>query len=117
MSAPAGRILFDECIPRRLWRRHLLDLPASHVLDEGWAGYRNGALLQAMLDAGFPILVTVDRNLAYQQNVARAGVAVVVLHGRSNRTEDLLPLVPALRAAVGEVQPGDIRHLEQPKNS
>jgi len=88
-----------------------MDLPASHVRDEGWAGYRNGALLQVMQTAGFITLVTVDRNLVYQQNVARAGVAVIVLHARGNRTQDLLPLVPHLRDAIVEVQPGEIRHL------
>ena len=34
-------------------------------------------LLRSMLDAGFTTLVTVDRNLVYQQNVASVGVAVI----------------------------------------
>ena len=101
MTASDRRVLFDECVPRRLLRKHLADLNASHVLDEGWAGRRNGALLKAMGEAGFAILVTVDRNLAYQQNVATAGVGVIVLHARGNRTEDLVPLIPLLRAAPG----------------
>lgn len=64
-----------------------------------------------MLDAGFTTLVTVDRNLVYQQNVASVGVAVVVLHARGNRTQDLLPLLPALRIALAEIGTGEIRHL------
>ncbi len=94
--------MLDECAPRRLLRRHLRDLDISRVLDEGWGGQRNGALLRLMLDTGFSILVTVDRNFEYRQNVAAAGVAVIVLHARSNRTEELAPLVPApSRLAAG----------------
>jgi len=64
-----------------------------------------------MADAGFTALVTVDRNIVYQQNVARVGVAVIVLHARGNRTQDLVPLIPALRLALVEIGTGEIRHL------
>ncbi|MBI3761533.1 MAG: hypothetical protein HY260_06680 [Chloroflexi bacterium] len=76
-----SRILLDECVPRRL-RRELPELSVAHVQDEGWAGQCNGALLRLMRGAGFAVLVTVDRNLAYQQNVAAAGITVIVLHAR-----------------------------------
>ena len=102
-----SRILLDECVPRR-FRRELRDLPVSHVRDENWTGQRNGALLRLMREAGFAILITVDRNLAYQQNVAAAGIAVIVLHARGNRTADLIPLVPALRDVVATAMPGQV---------
>ena len=111
MTAGPGRALLDECVPRRLLRRHLQGLDISHVLDEGWGGQRNGALLRLMVDAGFSTLVTVDRNLEYQQNVAAAGIAVIVLHAPSNRTEGLAQLVPALRAALPQARPGEVLHL------
>ena len=111
MTEAARRALFDECVPRRLLRRHLADLEASHVRDEGWSGRRNGVLLRSMQDAGFTTLVTVDRNLVYQQNVASAGVGVIVLHARGNRTEDLVPLIPALRSALAEIGAGEVRHI------
>jgi len=104
------RILLDECVPRRL-RRELPGRSVSHVRDEGWAGQRNGELLRLMVSSGFAVLVTVDRNLVYQQNVAAAGVAVVVLHARGNRTQDLVPLVPALREALDSAQPGQVTHV------
>ena len=67
------RMLFDECTPRPL-ARELADVNAVHVHDLGWHGRRNGALLAAMLAEGFTALVTVDRNLAYQQNIPVSGV-------------------------------------------
>ena len=45
-------LLLDECVPRRL-RRELSNYDVSHVTWEGWAGQRNGALLELMRTAGF----------------------------------------------------------------
>jgi hypothetical protein len=84
MSGTLGRVLFDECVPRKLMRE-LPDVGASHAITEGWAGHRNGMLLRAMVAGGFHTLITVDRNLAFQQNVAASGIAVIVLHAKSNR--------------------------------
>lgn len=104
------RILLDECIPVRL-RRELPGLDVSHVVVKGWAGRRNGALFLLMREAGFAVLVTVDRNLALQQNVGASGIAVVVLHARSNRIDALRPLIGALRDALAVAEPGQVVHL------
>lgn len=110
MTAPAAeasgavaprRVLLDECVPRRL-KRSLPGLDVVHVRDIGWTGKRNGVLLGLMLGAGYEVFMTVDRNLEYQQNVAAAGVAVVVLLARTNRLADLLPLASrATEVAAG----------------
>lgn len=106
----SGRVLFDECVPRRLLRE-VGSIDASHAMTEGWAGHRNGALLRAMLAAGLRTLVTVDRNLQFQQNVAASGVAVIVLNARSNRVTDLAPLIPALLNALVDAKVGSIAHV------
>ncbi len=106
----ADRVLFDECVPRKLLRE-IPSLAASHAIIEGWAGYRNGTWMRAMLAAGFGTLVTVDRNLAFQQNIAASGIAVIVLHARSNRVPDLTPLIPALLEQIASVRVGEVAHL------
>ena len=106
MNAP-GRILLDECVPRRL-RRELPEVDVSTVSDEGWTSRRNGDLLRRMRASGFAVFVTMDRNLAYQQNVADAGVAVVVLRARTNRLRDLLPLLPRLREVLAAARAGTV---------
>jgi hypothetical protein len=90
------RVLLDECVPRRL-RKDLPGLDVSTVADEGWRGRRNGDLLRSMAGAGFSHLVTVDRNLMFQQNVGAAGVAIVVVHARTNR----ITAAPGQVARVG----------------
>jgi hypothetical protein len=44
----------------------------------------------------FDVFVTVDRNLAFQQNRDSLPVPVVVLRAKSNRLADLKPLLPRL---------------------
>jgi len=97
-------------VPWRL-QKELLGNAISHVRDEGWTGQRNGALLRLMRENGFAVLVTVDRNLTYQQNVAAAGIAVIVLHARGNRLADLVPLVPALREALATAPVGQVTNV------
>ena len=109
-SSIPGQVLFDECVPRNLLRE-LPNLAASHAITEGWAGHRNGMLMRAMLAAGFHTLVTVDRNLSFQQNVAASGLAVIVLHAKSNRVPDLVPLIPALLTVLPTVRVGTVTHV------
>lgn len=106
MSPRSPRILLDECIDRRLGTA-LKPYQAKTVPKMGWAGFKNGQLL-TRAQADFDVFITVDRNLSFQQNVSRYKIAVIVLKSPSNRLQDLLPLVPRVRAAVGNIQAGTV---------
>ena len=100
------RVLLDECLPRRL-KLHFPGHEVTTVPEAGWAGRTNGDLLELM--AGhFDIFITVDRGIAFQQELAGRPFAVLLLQARSNRLGDLLPLVPAVLQALDAVQPGDV---------
>ena len=64
-----------------------------------------------MRAAGFEVFVTMDRNLSYQQSVAGAGIAVVVLRARTNRLQDLLPLMPRAVEVIAAVSVGQVAHV------
>ncbi len=77
------------------------------VFDEGWSGLKNGALLE-LAEKEYDAFLTADQNLPNQQHVPRFDIRVVVLAARTNRLEDLIPLVPLAleecrRLAAGEV--------------
>jgi hypothetical protein len=100
------RVLLDECLPRRL-KRELSGLDVKTVPEMGWAGIKNGALVAAA--TGFiDVFVTADRNLTFQQNVPQFTFAVIVLRCKSNRFEDLLPLIPELVRTLPLSKPGTI---------
>jgi len=101
------RILLDECVPRPL-RRELSGHDVRTVREMGWAGKKNGELLALMAGAGFEVLLTVDQNLRYQQNLTGSAVAVVVMVAPSNRLQDVMPLVPKVEAALTGIQSGDV---------
>ncbi len=100
------KILLDESLPRKL----KYDFGTAHevytVRDKNWLGQKNGTLLELMIDDGFDILVTVDRNLPYQQNLERLVITIFVLCAVDNRRETLARLIPKFfdRLAEGNLQ-------------
>jgi len=101
------RILLDECIPRRL-KDELVGHDTHTVPEMGWAGKKNGDLLNLLVPAGFEVFLTVDQNLRYEQNLHAASIVVVVLVAPTNRLADLKPLVPSVLKALAAVQPGQL---------
>ena len=97
------RLLLDESVPVRL-RRSLPRHSVKTVVEMGWVGVKNGALL-ALAANEFDTFLTVDKNLPYQRNVAILSVAVIVLEAYSNELGALLPLVHNLEQALGSLQP------------
>jgi predicted nuclease of predicted toxin-antitoxin system len=101
------RILLDECAPRRL-KREFADYAIHTVVEMGWSGQKNGELLRLMQQEDFTVLLTTDQNLRYQQNLAQAGVGIVVLIAATNKLVDLLPLVPEAIFALNSITPGEV---------
>ena len=101
------RVLLDECLPKRL-ARELPGQEACTVQQMGWSGISNGKLL-SLMRGQFDAFITVDSNLAYQQNLSILPVAVVVLRAPSNKIEDLRPLLPGLLATLASLKPGELR--------
>ena len=58
-----------------------------------------------MVEHGFTILVTADRNMAYQQPLARLSLATVVVTRPLHRAA-VLARVATIAEAVRSVQPG-----------
>ncbi|MGC2415328.1 MAG: DUF5615 family PIN-like protein [Stellaceae bacterium] len=88
-------MLLDEQLPRQL-ARHIRGHQVRTLQQQGWAGLGNGELLRRAAVDGFEIFVTADQNLQFQQNLAGSSLSVVILIARTNKLEDLLPLVPSL---------------------
>lgn len=70
----------------------------------GWGGLRNGDLLARAANE-FDALVTVDKNLQYQQNLDALPITVIVLDAQSNELPYLLPLIPKLEEVLATLLP------------
>jgi hypothetical protein len=76
----------------------------------GWSGTKNGRLL-ALCSARFECLLTVDRNMAFQQDVQSLPVAVLVIDCRRNQLSALIPILPAVHRALAQLAPCKITHV------
>lgn len=103
------RILLDEDLPRRL-AELLVGHEVSTVQRSGWTGVKNGKLL-ALAAPEFDVLVTMDQNLEFQQNIAALPIAVLVVEAASNRLEHLVPLVPAILKELNHIPPKALRRV------
>jgi hypothetical protein len=106
------RILLDECVDWRL-SRDLVGHEVRTARQMGWTTLKNGELL-ALASHQFEAFITVDRNLAFQQNLARLPITVIVLHPQTNRLADLRRLVPKLKTAIADAKPGLIAITTSP---
>jgi hypothetical protein len=102
-------VLLDGCVPSGL-ARELSGHTVQTAPEIGWSDLDDGPLLDAMAQR-FDVLVTVDKSLPKQQRISNRPVAVVVLRAKTNRLADLLPHVPALRALLQNVRPGETYEL------
>lgn len=98
------RVLLDECVPRKL-RRELPGHDVRTVAEMGWAGTRNGILLERAA-AEFDVFLTVDQGIEFQQHLAGINLAVIVIAALSNNVDDLRPLMPRVLAAISSTSPG-----------
>lgn len=100
------RVLLDECLPRKL-KSELSGHEVRTAQEEGWAGLKNGELLQ-VASGRFDVLLTVDRNMASQQNLVGLRIAVFAMVAKGNRLADLRPLVPEVLAVLTRAKPGEV---------
>ncbi len=104
------KILFDECVPWPV--RHVLP---SHdcqpVQQMGWAGIKNGSLLN-LAEGRSDLFLTSDQNLRYQQNLQGRQIAILQLS--TNKLNRILAATVLLVQAIETTQPGEFRILEIP---
>lgn len=104
------RVLLDECVPRKL-KRELPGHDVRTVNEMGWSGTKNGPLLR-LTAREFYIFLTVDQGVEYQQNLVGLSLAIVVMVAKTNDIDDLQPLMPRVREAVGKVAPGTVVKIQ-----
>ena len=103
------KVLFDQNVPRNL-ALHLKAHEVTRSVELGWQELKNGDLLEVAQDRGFDVLVTADRNLAYQQSLKGRTLAIVVLP--SGNWPLLKEAVIEVVRAIGESKSGDFKELK-----
>jgi len=105
-------ILFDHGTPKGLARA----LPGHTIITaqaRGWDKLNNGALLNAAEEAALDLLLTTDRRIRYQQNLAGRKIALVVLTGTTKWSRVRLHF-QRIAAVVDAAKPGSYAKIEIP---
>ena len=104
-------IFLDNNVPRDL-RRHLNPHKVTTARQMKWHELSNGGLLKAAEDAGYELMITGDKNLAYQQNLKNRKIALIIL-GTTHWATLEANLSPLL-TAISRAKPGSFERLSTP---
>jgi hypothetical protein len=80
------------------------------VVGRGWTGITNGELLRRMRGE-YDALLTMDRGMEFQQNLATLPFGVLLIRAPSTRMVHLRPVVPAILDALRELRPGQLQRI------
>lgn len=105
------KILLDENIPKRLrfrvqGRTGIAEVKTINEM--GWNGKTNGELLLLLTSNGFNVLITLDKSLYQQQNLTNFSVTVILLRVKTNKYEDIQPVLPQLFDSLRERPEGKL---------
>ncbi|MEM1095562.1 MAG: DUF5615 family PIN-like protein [Bacteroidota bacterium] len=101
------RALLDENMPKALVRLLAPEIEAVTVPQRGWNGLKNGKLLTAA-SSEFDAFITTDQGIPHQQNLSVYDIGIVLMEAKSNRTEDLAPLVKDIKAQISAIAPSKV---------
>ena len=101
------RVLLDECIDEGM-RHYFIGHDCQTCRYAKLRELTNGRLLAAAESAGFEVLVTVDKNLSFQQNMQNRKIAVITLDARTTNLDDLVSLMPAVLRTLESLAPGAV---------
>ena len=106
------KVLIDENLPRKL-AGHLKGHECRTVAECGWAGKKNGDLL-SLAEEQADVLLTLDKNIPYQQDLRLGRIAILIVRAPSNRVQDLLPVIPDCLVALQSIVPGHVVRVGNP---
>ena len=107
-------IIFDQATPVPI-RPYLEKHTVRTAAQQGWDKLGNGDLLTAAEEAGFDILLTTDKNMRYQQNLAGRKIAIVVLG--QQQWPQLEPQIQRVIEAVNAAKPSSYVEVDIPVKS
>ena len=97
------KILLDECVTKRL-KSHLNEFEVYTIRELNLGGTKNGKLMSYCVENQFDILLTIDKNLMYQQNLDNYSVTIIVLNSETSKIEELLLFLPNLKAQISKFE-------------
>jgi hypothetical protein len=97
------KILLDECVPKKV-KFYLKEFEVYTVTQMGWGGVKNGRLLTLCVENGFQVLLTIDKNLVYQQNLEKYKLSIAVLNTLTSKIEEISLFIPSFKEQASKLE-------------
>jgi hypothetical protein len=104
------RLLLDECVTRYL-KRDLVGHEVVTLKEAGFNGLKNGVLLRSAAGK-YDVLITVDQNIPFQQNLKELEISVLIIIARNKTYAALKPLTSQILKALETIQHGEIVNVK-----
>ena len=106
------KILLDECVTKKL-KTLLADQTVFTIGQMDWKGLKNGILIKRAVQNNFDILLTIDKNICYQQNTEKFNIAIVVLNTNNSNIETLKEYIPNFINQINNFEKGKFYIIEK----
>ena len=100
------KLLLDECVTNFI-KPVFVGHDVTTIEDAGLKGLKNGVLLNEA-SGRFDVLITVDQNLQYQQNLENVDIAILILRAPRATYPFLKQLIPVALDELRSIEPGQI---------
>ena len=90
------KILLDKNIDIRVKLLFPEGMEVFTVKDMGWAGVKNGELMQLLSENKFDFWIVVDKNIPYQQNTKDISFTIIVLNVFRNTLKNIHAILPKI---------------------
>jgi hypothetical protein len=85
----------------------------STISEMDWKGLKNGMLIKRAVEHNFDILLTIDKNICYQQNSAKYNISIVVLNTDNSNIEALQKYIPGFIKQINNFERGKFYTIEK----
>jgi hypothetical protein len=97
------KILLEECVTKRL-KPHLPNLELLTFSEKRWNAIRNGKLMALCVQNNFDLLLTIGKNLMFQQNLGKYNITIAILDSATSKIEELVLFIPAFYFQVHQLE-------------
>ncbi len=98
------RVLLDNNVNRR-FARLISGHDVIHARELGWTELENGDLIATAQREGFNVVITCDKQIQYQQNLAGRKISIIVLNSLFIKLADIKLLAPQVNQVLGKLVP------------
>ena len=105
------RVLLDHCVVRRFGKL-IHGHEIVHAGAAGWSELENGDLIARAEQSGFDAMITVDKNLQYQQNLAGRQISIIVMTLHFVFYDHIAPLAGRVQEVLEDLPRGSFVVIE-----